>query len=69
MEILRETPNYIATKSARGVRITTKDKMAEPQSRVVNMALWNQLNHMDDACFDGSCVLEVGIGTFQKEKR
>ena len=62
--ILRETANYVAEPSKRGVRISVKDKRNTPVFRVVAESTWQVLQQMNDASFDGSCVLELGIGTF-----
>lgn len=64
--MIRETPNYTVEKSARGYRITAKDAKSTPRSRVVSERLWNQLKGMSDSEFDGSVVLEIGIGTFTR---
>ena len=62
---LRETPGFTATASARGVRITAKECGATPRSRVVSHSIWNQLAGMCDGSFDGSVVLELGVGVFR----
>ena len=67
--ILRETLNFVAQKSKRGVRITVKDKRNMPASRVVTEATWQILQQMNDASFDGSCVMELGIGTYQRSNQ
>lgn len=64
--IIRETANYSATHSAQGVRITTKEKRAYPKSQVVSLRTWKQLAGMSDQSFDGSVVLELGIGAFSR---
>lgn len=66
MKTLRHTPGYVATVAKRGVKITAKEKGAFPHSRVVPPSTWEQLTRMDDASFDGSCVLELGIGCFKR---
>ena len=65
-QVLRETKGYVATKSARGVRITSKEKGVERPSIVVTLAIWSELQKMNDQNFDGSCCLELGIGAFKK---
>lgn len=62
---MRETPGFVAEKSARGVRITAKES-SRARSRVVSQRVWEQLSVMSDSSFDGSCVLELGIGTFKR---
>ena len=62
--ILRRTAHYVATSSARGVRITATVS-GYPRSRVVFRHTWDQLASMSDSSFDGSCVLELGIATFR----
>ena len=64
--ILRETQGYRATQSARGVRITAKAVRVYPKSRVVSLRVWKQLAGMSDQSFDGSVVLELGIGAFNR---
>lgn len=67
MKPLRETANYVATIAPKGrVRITAKDRKATPRSRVISASLWRQLEPMSDSEFDGSIVLELGIGTFAR---
>lgn len=63
---LRETANFVATRASRGVRITAKAKNVVAQSRVVKETTWEILQTMNDASFDGSCVLELGIGTYRR---
>ena len=63
--ILRETPNFVASVAANGVRITTKDERVTPRSRTVASQTWEQLAPMSDADFDGSCVLDLGLGVFE----
>ena len=62
---LRETPGFTAVASARGVRIIAKECGATPRSRVVNHSIWQQLAGMCDQSFDGSVVLELGVGVFR----
>lgn len=66
MNPLRETINCIAHSSSRGVRITIKRPSHYPKSLVVSSKIWSQLERMSDAEFDGSCVLELGIGAFDR---
>ncbi len=66
---LRETTNYIAEQSARGVRLTAKDKRAYPKTRVIARNTWEQLKRMSNTEFDGSIVFELGVGCFQKGER
>ncbi len=61
---LRETAHYLAVRVNSGVRITAKEKNVQRQSRVVSERTWEALSTMNDASFDGSCVLELGIGTY-----
>ena len=68
MTLLRETRNYRAHAAKRGVRITAKERGVDRQSRVVSPATWLALTQMDDASFDGSCVLELGIGTWRRRR-
>lgn len=69
MTPLRTTSSYIATRTASGVRITARSTRVLPRTRVVSEAVWLQLAAMSDASFDGSCVLELGIGTFARPSR
>jgi hypothetical protein len=64
--ILRETPNVVARAVGSGVRITAKNDRITPRSVTVSLRTWEQLARMSDAEFDGSCVLDLGIGTFQR---
>ncbi len=66
METLRETANFVATKSARGVRIEVKVTGAHPKSRVVRPETFETMRGMSDASFDGTAVLELGIGAFSR---
>ena len=66
---LRMTESYIATKSPRGVRISALDRGVYPKSRVVSMPIWRQLDRMNDSEFDGSIVLELGIGSWTRKGR
>ena len=66
IQLIRETQNYVAMTSARGIRITAKARRVDAQSRVVRLSVWRQLETMNDASFDGSCCLELGIGTFNR---
>lgn len=66
VNLLRRTNGYTATRTKQGVRIIARERDVTPPSRVVSMATWNALERMDDRSFDGSCVLELGIGAFRK---
>jgi hypothetical protein len=65
---LRETPNFVAYAMGNSVRITAKGACVTPRSRMVSLRTWEQLARMTDADFDGSCVLDLGIGTFQARR-
>ena len=65
--LIRETPGHTAVKCASGVRIMARASGVELKSRVVSMKTWKILESMSDKEFDGSCVLELGIGVFQKK--
>ena len=67
--VLRETPNFVACATANGVRITTKDHSVTPRSRTIALQMWKRLSPMSDAEFDGSCVLDLGIGIFEAPGR
>lgn len=69
MNPLRETPNFVATAAKRGVRIAAKEKGATPKSLVVSRRLWLQLERMSDSEFDGSVVLEIGVGAFRSHRK
>lgn len=68
MTTLRETQGFQATPSARGVRITAKERGVVTQSRVVSHETWRTLASMNDSSFDGTCVLELGIGTWKRKR-
>ena len=62
--LLRETPHYLAYQrnDGRGVCIRAKAANVLSQQRTVKPSTWNALQRMSDSEFDGSCVLELGIG-------
>lgn len=64
METLRETENFVAVRSARGVRISVKGPGAYPRSRVVRVGTFEAMRGMSDSSFDGTAVLDLGIGVF-----
>jgi len=66
---LRETANFIAAHSARGVRITAKDRGASPRSRVIRTETFEAMQSMSDDSFDGTCVMDLGIGVFALAKK
>jgi hypothetical protein len=66
--LLRETPNFVAYSAPGGVRITAKDRRVMPRSRVISQGTWEQLARMRDKEFDGSCILDLGIGVFQRRE-
>jgi len=67
VQICRETANFIAfTQKSGSFTVKAKARHVQPRSRVVSMATWQILEALSDAEFDGSCVLELGIGTWQK---
>ena len=66
--MLRQTKWFRATKAKRGVRITAKERNVTPRSRVVSAKTWGQLKAMSDSAFDGSCVLDLGIGVFERTR-
>ena len=68
MTYLRETSGYVAVPSPRGVRITAKEKNVERKIRVVSLDTWRELQTYSDKEFNGSCCLELGIGTFTRRK-
>ena len=66
--LLRETPYFVARPAPGGVRITAKDRRVMPRSRVISQGTWEQLARMRDKEFDGSCILDLGIGVFQRRE-
>jgi hypothetical protein len=66
--MLRQTKWFTATKSKRGVRVTAKERGATPHSRVISSKVWDQLKTMSDSSFDGTCVLDLGIGVFSRKR-
>ena len=66
MATLRETKSFIATRSARGVRIAVKGPRAFPKSRVVKAGTFDKMRGMSDLEFDGTCVMDLGIGVFDR---
>ena len=65
-KVLRETSNFVATKAVRGVRITAKERNVTPRARVVRLATWDLLKSVSNDEFDGSCVMDLGIGCFKR---
>lgn len=66
--ILRETEHYIAHQTPKGaVRIVAKDHQATPSSRIIGPCHWQQLKQMTDSEFNGTVVLELGVGTWRKQ--
>ena len=63
---LRETENFVAERSARGVRITASRCGAHPKSRVVSERTFEAMRGMSDQSFDGTAVLDLGIGVFSR---
>ena len=68
LHLIRETDNFSVYRVKRGIRIVAKDKNSVPRSRVIPVNHW-LLNQTSDFEFDGSVVLEIGVGTFRKSKR
>jgi len=66
MATLRETENFVAEESARGVRITVKGRRAHPKSRVVKAETFDRMRGMSDSSFDGTCVIDLGVGVFSR---
>lgn len=66
VEKLRETENFVAERSPRGVRISVRVAGAYPRSRVVRAATFEAMRTMSDSSFDGTAVLELGIGVFSR---
>jgi len=68
--ILRRTRFFTAECSPRGVRITAAGNVL-PKSRVVRLvADWqNYLEGLSSDSFNGACVLDYGIGVFQRPTR
>ena len=66
--MLRQTKWFKVTKAKRGVRITAKERGAAPRSRVISSKTWKQLDAMSDSSFDGTCVLDLGIGVFSRKR-
>jgi hypothetical protein len=64
---LRETPGYVVTRAAKGVRITAKEKDVDDRTKVVSFDTWDALKGMSDQSFDGSCLMELGIGAFRRQ--
>lgn len=65
VRVIRETEHFHVYRNRRGIRIVAKDKGVEPRSRVIPVNEW-LLNQTSDFEFDGTVVLEIGVGTFRK---
>jgi hypothetical protein len=65
--ILRRTPSFTAERSPQGVRITASGNVI-PKARVVRLVEdWqNYLQGLTDGSFNAACVLDYGIGVFQR---
>ena len=65
--ILRRTQSFTAERSPRGVRITAAGNVI-PKARVVRFVEdWhNYLQGLSEDSFNGACVLDYGIGVFQR---
>ncbi|MGH7953254.1 MAG: hypothetical protein ACREFE_15240 [Limisphaerales bacterium] len=68
LRVIRETEHFRAYRTKNGVRIVAKDKDVEPRSKVIPVNDW-LLNQTNDFEFDGTIVLEIGVGTFQKPRK
>jgi len=65
-QLLRETSQYRASQTKRGVRLVAKDKNSTPRRLVVSEKTWQELRSYSDREFDGACVLELGVGTWRR---
>ena len=64
--IIRETANMRVIESRNTVRVQCK-KPFLPRSRVIPKPEYNDyLARLDDRTFENACVLDYGIGVFQK---
>lgn len=66
-KVLRETEWFVATPAKKGVRITAKSPTVTPRSRVVSMATWERLERMSDDSFNGSVIMDLGVGAFSRK--
>jgi hypothetical protein len=67
--ILRETKNFVAYKLPNGVRIAAKNVAVSPRGTTIKPSTWDILSTMSDSEFDGSVVLELGVGSFRRGSR
>ena len=64
--IIRETEYMRVIESRNTVRVQCK-KLFRPRSRVVSKAeYFGYLARLDDRTFDCACVLDYGLGAFQR---
>lgn len=66
-EILRETNWFVAERTRTGVRISAKHSGVTPKSRVVSPQAWELLSSMSDDSFNGTVIMEIGVGTYAKQ--
>lgn len=70
-EIIRDTLHYVVRADTSRVyptySISCKLKNCYPRSKTVSQVVWDQLKGMSDKEFEGTCVLELGIGTYQND--
>lgn len=65
--ILRETKNFTVFQGKRGVRIVCKDQSVTPRSHTIRQSKWDDYYRgISDQEFDDSCVMDLGIGVFEK---
>ena len=65
-DILHTTNMFTVFRARRGVLIMLNpdQKRAWPRQRLVSEACWQHLRVMDVQSFNGSCILDLGIGVF-----
>lgn len=67
--LLRQTESFRATETPGGrVKIVCLDKKASPRQRTISGETWAEMARYNTASFDGTCVLDLGIGAFQKSR-
>jgi len=66
MTITKETESYTLSEGQNGsCWVRSKRKGCHPTGRKIGLKTAKSLRAMSDSEFDGTCVLELGVGAFQ----
>lgn len=67
VNLLRRTKGFHVYRAAKNrARIIAREPGAQPKSRHVRWRTWLQMEKVSDSEFDGTCVMDLGIGVFLK---